>query len=211
MTPVLHDITEAVEGRVVRYAERPIPFERFLDISTNPNLELVDGVTVERMAANLKHERLFVWLVTMLNLYVNTRDLGIVLGSRTAVEISEFGGRLPDILFVRRDRMGVVQERAVYGAPDLVIELVSPNDRPSDVISLETDYRSVGVSEIVFINQSKRSVVVLRKRDGRYEDHTLTSGTLHLETVDGFEIEAEWLWQEPRPDELGTVTRLLSR
>jgi len=35
-------------------------------------------------------------------------------------------------------------------APDLVIELISPNDRPSDIVVLEMDYRAIGVTEIVF-------------------------------------------------------------
>ena len=134
---------------MVHLAERPIPFPAFLDLSADRDVELVGGVMVEKMAAQLEHEKLFAWLDRVVGTYVSHRRLGILLGSRTAVEISAYGGRLPDLLFVRSDRLEIVRERAVYGAPDLVIEIVSPNDRASDLIALETEYRGLGVPEIL--------------------------------------------------------------
>ena len=98
--------------------------------------------------------------------------------------------------------------KAVYGAPDLVIEIVSPTDRASDVIALETDYRGIGVVEIVFIEPPKRAVRVLRKVDSDYTEEILTSGTLVLETLAGIRLETEWLFMEPRPAERETVYAL---
>jgi Uma2 family endonuclease len=210
MSHLMLETTEAVEGRVVQYSDRPIRFDAFLQMSGDSNLELVNGVMVEKMAVQLTHEKLFTWLLTLLNLYTRRTKAGIVLGSRTAVEISAFGGRLPDILFVRQDRLDIVREKAVFGAPDLVIEIVSPNDRPSDIIALETDYRLIGVPEIWFIDPQKQYVRILRKREEDYIDEVLTAGRLSSEAVVGFHIEVEWLLREPRPDEFDTLTQLLS-
>src|SRR5579872_974092 len=111
---LIHETEEMVEGRVIRVADRPITFEQFLDLTGEvDDLELVKGVMVKRMAAQYPHERRFVWLLFLLNGYVRRRGLGVVLGSRTAVEIDRFGGRLPDILFVRADREEIIQERAI--------------------------------------------------------------------------------------------------
>lgn len=203
------EIRQHVEGRVVHYAERPISFSAFLAVSGDRNLELVEGVMIEKMAAQLEHEKLFAWLLTVLNSYVRRRDLGIVLGSRTAVEIHNYGGRLPDLLFVRRDRQAIVQDRAVYGAPDLVIEIVSPNDRPSDLIALETEYRALGVPEILFIDLPRATVRVLRQRGEEYEETLLTAGPLRLEGIEGIELSVDALLREPRPDEFTTVAELL--
>jgi Uma2 family endonuclease len=133
-----------------------------------------------------------------------------VLGSRTAVEITGFRGRLPDLLFVRKDRLAIVRQKAVYGAPDLVVELISPGDWPSDIIALETDYRGIGVAEIVFVDQGRRLVRVLRRQDDNsYVQAEQNAGPLALETVAGFQIEAEWLWAEPRPAVHSTLAALL--
>jgi Uma2 family endonuclease len=204
------ETTQTVEGRVVRFSERPITFEEFLDLSGDSEMELVDGVMVEQMAAQLDHEKLFGWLFSILKDYVRHKGLGIVLGSRTAVEISSFGGRLPDILFVRQEHMDIVRQKAVYGAPDLIIEIVSPNDRPSDIIALETDYRSIDVPEIWFIDQPKRRIRVLHKRPEGYTEEQLTTGTLRSEAVQGLELNVEWLFTDPRPDEFDTLTKLLA-
>jgi Uma2 family endonuclease len=188
---------------------RPITFAEFLDLSGLPkHVELIDGVVVKKMAVQLDHEKLLVWLVTILNQYIEDNDLGILLGSRTAVEISQYRGRLPDLLFVKRERMHIVQQKAVYGAPDLTIEIVSPGDRRGQLVALEADYRSLGVAEIVFIDQQKRRVRILRKRGDDYEETLLTEGTLQLESIAGISLEVSWLLSEPRPSARATLARL---
>ena len=202
---------EVVEGRVIRMAERPLSFTQFLDmVDENDDLELVKGVLVERMAAQYPHERRFVWLLFLLNGYVRQRGLGVVLGSRTPVAIDGFSGRLPDLLFVRADREHIIQDRAVYGAPDLVIEILSPNDRPSDVFALETDYRNIGVREIVFVDPSKTRLLILRHRENDYAVETLTRGAFYSETIPGFHFQLEQLFQDPLPNEFTLLQSLLT-
>ena len=205
------DLIRSMEGRMIQLRDAPITFEQFLDWSTDPDVELVNGVMVQTMSAQLEHEKLYLWLSFVTGGYVSARHLGIVLGSRTPVQINEFGGRMPDLLFVRQARMHIVQNRAVYGAPDLVIELISPNDRPSDIIALETDYRALGVPEIWFVNQQNQKIRALRDIGAGYQQEERTSGTLRSSAIEGFAIEAEWLFQDPRPEPLQTLLGLLAR
>ena len=128
---LLTETEQVVEGRVVRVGERPIPFEQFLEMAEGQWLELVDGVIVEKQpVTQLDHELCSAWLYQVLGPYVKKRGLGLMLGSRIMVRADDFGGRMPDLLFVRAERLNIVQQKAVYGAPDLVIEIVSPGDRP---------------------------------------------------------------------------------
>ena len=62
---------------------------------------------------------------------------------------------MPDLLLVRKDNLEIVHQRAVYGAPDLIVEVISPYDRPPDLRSLEADYFRLGVEELMFINLRK--------------------------------------------------------
>jgi Uma2 family endonuclease len=211
MSTITADRQKVLEQSVKWVASEPVTFLGFLElVGPDDDVELIDGVVVEKMAVQLEHQKLFAWLMRLMGDYVEARDLGIVLGSRTLTEISEFRGRLPDLLFVRKDRMEIVQQKAIFGAPDLIVELVSPNDRPSDIISLETDYRTIGVTEIWIIDQQKQRVRILRKHEVGYDEAWLTAGTLSSETVPGFQVELEWLLQEPRPAVLPTLERLLN-
>src|SRR5215212_2704093 len=119
-------IRERVREESIKWVgTRPITFAEFLDIEGHENqAELVDGVVEERSVVQLDHEKLLRWIDHVLTLYVEERGLGIVLGSRTAVEIHHYRGRLPDLLFVQQDRLGIVQQKAVFGAPDLVLEVI---------------------------------------------------------------------------------------
>ncbi len=111
-------------------------------------------------------------------------------------------------MFVKRERMQIVQQKAVFGAPDLTIEIVSPGDRRSDLIALEADYRSLKVAEIVFIDQRKQRVRVLRLRGNDYEETTLTTGSLQLESIAGVSLEISWLLADPRPTARETLLLL---
>ncbi len=200
------------EATVKWVGDRPLTFAEFLEmIGPKDLVELIDGAVVEKSMVQLDHEKLVHWLDRVIGLYVEARQLGIVLGSRTAVEIHQFRGRLPDLLFVRQDRMEIVQQKAVFGGPDLVIEVVSPNDHASDILALETDYRAIGVTEIVFIDQPRKRVRVLRQQAGDYVEEVLTTGALVLETLEGIRLETDWLFTEPRPDQRATVEALLAR
>ncbi len=191
---------------------RPITFDEFLNLFMGREeiVELIDGTVVEKEMVQLDHEKLLLWLLHVLGLYTKRRELGMVLGSRTATKITDFRGRLPDLLFVRQDQIQIVQQKAVYGAPDVVIEVLSPGDRKSDIVALETDYRTLGVSEIAFIDQKRRRVRLLRKRGSDYDDSELFTGALEFESIPGLALQLDWFFDEPRPDELDLLTRLLA-
>lgn len=195
--------------RTVYAADSPIDFAVWLRLGENLDTELVHGVMIPRMAAQYPHEWIFAWFFALLRAYTRNLELGVVLGSRTAVKINEFNGRLPDILFVRAGNTDIIQRDAIYGVPDLVIEIVSPNDWPSDLIPLETEYRTLGVPEIVFIDPQKRQVRVVSKQELGYKMVTLMEGRLTLESVAGFHIEVEWLFADMQPDELTTALELV--
>ncbi len=205
------EIVKTTEARTMLVASRPITFEEFLDLCGEDDAtELIDGALVEQMAAQLDHERMFAWLFRLTGDYVESRQLGMILGSRTAVQINLFRGRLPDILFVRRDRLSIVQERALYGPPDLVVEIVSPGDNPSDLVALETDYRSIGVAEIWFIDRHRGQVLVVRKQEDNYDRETLTEGELRSEAIEGLHLPVEWLLEETRPTVAEALHRVMS-
>jgi Uma2 family endonuclease len=173
-------------------------------------VELIDGVIVEIPMIQLDHERCSRWLYQVIGLYVQMKGLGELLSSRIMVRTDAFGGRMPDLLFVRTDRAAIVQQKAVLGAPDLVIEIVSPGDRPSHLRALEADYFKLGVMELVFIDLMKQEVRVLHRRDDSYDRVTLKDGPVEFDSLPGLALDAAWLLREPRPDGFHLLQSLLS-
>lgn len=202
-------LEESVEASLMQVAERVITFEDFLDIENKAGLyELQGGVLIKKMAAQIDHEWLVVWLITVLNTYAKAKKLGAVFGSRTAIQIDQTSGRIPDILFVRQERFDILHERALIGAPDLVVEIVSPNDRPGYLRQLESDYLKIGVPEILFVDRRKGEARLHTLEDNRYRIETFTEGAITLTSLGGLELKAEWLLHDPRPDEYEILLQL---
>ena len=200
--------------RQVYVADGPIDFATWIDLAQTLDTELVRGVMINKMAAQYPHEWIFAWLLSILRPFVTHRQLGRVLGSRTAVKITANDGRLPDILFVRADNTDIIRKDAIYGVPDLVIEIISENDRPSDLIPLEADYRAIGVPEIVFIDPRKKRVRYLCKietqdAENDYDEAFLTTGQLRFASIPGFHIEVEWIFAAEKPDEFTVMKQLI--
>lgn len=199
------------QTRDVRVGKRPISFESFLRMTDeNDSFELLEGVLVPKMAAQYPHENRFAWLLAILRVYVNSKGLGVVLGSRSAIEIDEFRGRIPDILFIRSGREHIIQDRAIYGAPDMVVEIVSPSNTAADLVALEADYRHTGVAEILFWYPEQKKLVVLRKRDNAYTEETLTDGEFRSDAVQGFHLDWSDMFASPLPSEREILDRLLA-
>lgn len=204
-------VQEKIREETTRRAySRPIMFDEFVELCGPTDfVELVGGSIVEMNMVHLDHELLERWLFVVLHLYVSERKLGTVLHSRIAVKIDDYHGRLPDILFVRNDRLAIVQQKGVVDAPDLVIEIISPNDRAGGINERQSDYERLGVSEIVFIDQSRRQIRILRRGASAYNEAEITSGAFSLETIPGVTLQAEWLFGEPRPGERAIVDSLI--
>jgi len=201
---------ETREERTLLVPTRLLTFDEFVRLfGEDDDVELVDGLVVQRMAAKDIHEDLQGWLLTLMRFWVEEKQVGIVRGSRTPVKITEHRARLPDIVFVRKENAHIVQEDGIFGTPDLVVEIWSPGDRPSDMMAKEADYRTIGVQEIWFVDLQRKQVRVLRRRGDRYDEQVMRRGVLRSEVVEGFWLKVEWLFKRPLPDELGTLQKLL--
>jgi Uma2 family endonuclease len=202
---------QSLEARLVHVGKRAIPFDRFLEMAEGHFVELVQGVIVEKPMIQLDHELCTGWLYQVMGLYAKKRGLGQMLSSRIMVKTDTFAGRMPDLLFVRQDRIEIVRQKAVYGAPDLIIEVVSAADRPSDLRALEADYFGLGVPELVFIDLRKQEIRLLRRREEGYIETVVTEGPITFVALPDLILHAEWILREPRPDGFDTLNTLFSR
>ena len=193
--------------------DAPLTVEEFCDlVDEDTNAELVEGVIVMKSPVSEPHEGVFEFLYTLLSQYVQHRNLGRVRGPKTLIRITRHTGREPDLLFVSKERLDIVRTDYVAGAPDLVVEIVSPHDRPHELIAKQAEYEDVGVRELWSVDQPKKAVQVFDlNENGEFEQRDLTGGVLEAKTVPGFRIRVDWLWSEldQFPSTLSIVQDLL--
>src|SRR5687767_12267129 len=81
--------------------------------------EWVDGEVIVMPPENEEHATLSWWLLTLVTLFVEHRDLGRVLGSQYTVRFGTLRRRrLPDVLFVAKSRVHLIGRNHLEGAPD---------------------------------------------------------------------------------------------
>ncbi|MDQ3411484.1 MAG: Uma2 family endonuclease, partial [Chloroflexota bacterium] len=89
-------------------------------------LEIIGGELFVSPAPVLSHQRVITNVQYALEQVVRPQRLGVVFAAPTAVRFSPEDVVEPDIVYVRRDRHGILGHRVVDGTPDLVMEVLSP-------------------------------------------------------------------------------------
>lgn len=182
-------------------ARARLTFDDFCSlVKDGQKADLINGVIYRASPDNTNANKLSVWLTTILNSFVESRDLGEVFVSRVAFKLNEENSPEPDIAFVRKERRDRVQPGAVHGAPDLAIEIVSPESVERDYEAKRLLYQSAGVTEYWIIDELEQTVTLLRlKLDGEYHVVRPGKGSLASKVIPGFWLRTDWLWQKPLP------------
>jgi Uma2 family endonuclease len=123
--------------------------------------EIIDGELVVTPVPIIKHQLTSMNLVYHLDQHVRPRNLGKVFHAPTGIQFSRYDLLIPDICFVSRERLGILGEKAIEAAPDLVIEILSPGTRRGDLTTKRELYARFGVREYWPGDPDKRTVEVL--------------------------------------------------
>src|SRR5512134_3738109 len=144
-------------------------------------VELVRGVLVVREPAGLPHGRVAMELARLLANHVATHGLGRVYAAETGFTLAcrPDTVRAPDIAFVLRGRLADPEPTGFPDlAPDLVVEVLSPDDRPGEVLAKVADWLSAGTRRVWVIDAARR---VARSYNDDGTERIITAD----ETLDG--------------------------
>jgi Uma2 family endonuclease len=143
------------------YARLPMPSE-----AGGARYEVIDHELYVTPSPGMRHQRIVTDLVTTLNGFVRAHGLGQVFVSPFDVLFAEGDYLEPDILFVQNSRAAIVTDRGIEGAPDLVVEVLSPSTAVRDRgVKLER-YRRYGVPEYWVIDLDERTIEVWKLGEG---------------------------------------------
>jgi len=135
--------------------------EYFESPETVRPMELVYGFVREPAMPSYQHQRVATRLLALLYAHVQQRGVGEVLSPMDVV-LDEAAALVvqPDIVFVSRDRLGIIRER-IWGPPDLVVEILSPSTARRDRTIKLGWYRKYGVRECWLVDVRYHRVEVI--------------------------------------------------
>ena len=151
--------------------------------------ELIRGVLCETIPTGQEHGEIAANLTILLGSFVKSRKLGSLTASDSGVWLERGPDtvREPDVAYFSSEKMppSVRVEGYAEVVPDLVVEVVSPNDSVSEVNDKALMWLSYGVRLVWVVNPSTRSVDVYR--EGRAAATLTENDALDgLDTLPGF-------------------------
>lgn len=145
-------------------ARRKLTYEDYLGLPEDGNRhEILDGEHYVTAAPYLRHQGVVVELTSWIAPFVRRHRLGQFYVAPVDVLLSRHDVVQPDLFFLSNERLPLLTEKNVQGAPDLVIEILSPATRRRDEgIKLET-YERFGVREYWLVDPERRTVRIYRR------------------------------------------------
>lgn len=130
--------------------------------------ELVRGVLILRDPAGYLHGAVAGALAYRLTRHVDGHDLGRVLAAETGFKLASDPDtvRAPDVAFITKQRLPDPPPSGYAElAPDLVVEVLSPDDRPGEVLAKVSDWLQAGV-RLVWVVDPPRRLARIYRADG---------------------------------------------
>ena len=156
--------------------------------------ELINGELEKNMSAGQPHGRIAARLLVLLGNFIWDHGLGEIYAAETGFQLT-FGPDTvlaPDIAYISKERLEQVGESDRFwpGAPDLVVEVLSPSDRPGKVNKKTLLWLGYGAKQVWIVNPKDRIVRIHRSSS----DTTTFCGSDYLEAQDllpGFRLSLD--------------------
>lgn len=169
----------------------PIKFtyQDYLLLSEDKRYEIIEGELFMVPAPIPYHQDIFRSLFRVLTDYAQSKNLGKVYSAPIDVVLSDENIVQPDILFISKQRLSIITEKNIQGAPDLVVEILSPGTAEKDKILKRKLYAKFGVKEFWLVDGKKKKIEVLSLQEEDLKRWGVYTGE---ETLFSF------LWQDIR-------------
>jgi Uma2 family endonuclease len=191
----LADLAERLSGRPVpgvRWTERQFAdwsFGRF-------DAEWADGEVILMAPVSDAHDDLDTWLITLLRTFVEARRFGVIRHNMFVRFPGQRRRRVPDLMFISEANRGRIRRTVVEGAPDLIIEIVSPDSQNRDRRDKYLEYAEAGVREYWLIDPVSQTLDAYALRGRKYLAIRPAEGHIGSKVLRGFFLRPDWLFGE---------------
>lgn len=149
----------------------------------------------------INHQRSSLKLARKMADHAEENDLGEVLEAPCAVRLPTQAVPLePDIFFIKKENLSIIEEKEVNGAPDLIVEILSPSNASYDRDKKFTVYQAAGVPEYWLVSYWQKTVELFSLTEGAYVlvDKYGMGETIASQQLAGFKIVVKTIFATVR-------------
>jgi Uma2 family endonuclease len=127
-----------------------------------PNYQLIEGDLVMAPSPGSFHQDILGRLHRLIGNYLDARPVGKIYLAPLDTYLSDINVYQPDLLFIRKENLSIIEEHGIEGAPDLVVEILSKSSSKYDLGPKRSVYARTGVEELWIIDPAKRTLALYR-------------------------------------------------
>ena len=165
-----------VNNRPQTLMNNPVPtmlasltYDDYCQIPDDGNrYEVIEGVLYMSPSPIFRHQKILRKLSMFLSNWVEQTKNGELLFAPMDVVLSDQDVVQPDILFISTNRLSIIEEKNIQGAPDLLIEILSEGNRRHDEIVKRDLYETHGVQEYWIVDPVLETIKVYRLEEARF-------------------------------------------
>ncbi|PKB78582.1 MAG: hypothetical protein BZY88_17605 [SAR202 cluster bacterium Io17-Chloro-G9] len=135
--------------------------KEYMSLPEGAPYQLLDGEMILAPSPTQRHQNISAFLYRTLFQFVSEKQLGRIWFAPLDVVLSDHDVAQPDLLFVSNSRSEIVTEANIQGAPDLVVEIISPGSAQYDRGYKQLLYGRHGVLEYWMVDPEEETVEVL--------------------------------------------------
>ncbi|HXT51576.1 MAG TPA: Uma2 family endonuclease [Thermoanaerobaculia bacterium] len=163
-------------GRTVAQTAPKLTYDDFvLFPDDGKRHELIDGEHYVSPSPNVRHQAVLQNLNHLLHSFVREHGLGRVFFAPLDVVFTLHDVTEPDLIFVSNSRASIVTEANLQGAPDLVVEVLSPSSHRYDEVTKRALYERAEIGEYWIVDPEADTVKVYRREGEQFGRPALLS------------------------------------
>lgn len=168
-------------------------YEDYCRLPEGSPYQLIGGELVMTPSPTPYHQMVSMKLELKMAGFVLEKGLGIVLYAPVDVYLEETETYQPDILYISNERLSIIEEKRINGAPDLVVEILSPGTGYYDLRVKYKVYEKSGVREYWIVDPHSKSVHVFCLEGGKYalDQEVEQQGAVQSRVIAGFAVQVE--------------------
>jgi Uma2 family endonuclease len=148
---------------IVRPYAPPLTVKEYKNLpETGPRYQLIEGDLYMAPAPNRFHQDISRNLGVILANYLAAHPIGVLYSAPFDVYLTDTDVFQPDLLIVLNENRGILTDAGAEGAPDFVVEILSPKTRQLDLVNKKRVYARLGVKELWIIDPEGQEVIVYR-------------------------------------------------
>lgn len=196
MPSSIDQVTEAAQP--YSRAKKSYTYDDYAKLPEGSGYQLVEGEIIMTPAPGRKHQRITGRLYKLLDDFVEQNQLGEVANAPRDVYLAPRETYQPDILFISQNRIDISAEDKVNGAPDLVVEVLSPSTGYYDLKPKYRAYEKYGVQEYWIVDPEEKSIEIYRPQNQTFTlvDRKFSAGEAASHILPGFTVSLAGLFPE---------------